>query len=75
MLVEWFFLMSVMSGPFDPATESGWQSVERSRHSFATLAECQSETHRLIIYYRTNPIQGGGGGGVIITGCQPWHTQ
>ena len=72
MLVEWFFLMSVMSGPFDPATEQGWQQVARSRHSYATLAECESARYWQAAFYREYPIMGGG---VVITGCQPWHTQ
>ena len=70
MIVEWFFLVSVMSGAFDPATEAGWQDINRSRHTYHTLAEC--ELHRDAVYhhFRLAPIEGGG---VVITGCQPIH--
>ena len=67
-MVEWFFLMAVMSGPFTP--NDGWQHVERTRHTYATMAECETARHRIIIKYREHPIEGGG---IVITGCQPIH--
>ena len=42
MVVEWFFLMSVLSGPFDPNCELGWKNVERTRHAFKLLDHCES---------------------------------
>ena len=68
MLVEWFFLVSVMSGAFD--LDTGWQDTTRSRHTYSTLAECESAKNGLYHMYRRNPIEGGG---VVITGCQPIH--
>ena len=68
MLVEWFFLTSVMSGGFD--LDTGWQDINRTRHTYSTLAECEAAKNTLYHLYRRTPIEGGG---VVITGCQPIH--
>lgn len=66
MLVEWYFLFSVLSGTFDPQT--GWQTVERYRVVAPSLAECETKRLDTWLRYREAPIPGGG---VVITGCQP----
>ena len=70
MIVQWFFLVSVLSGTFNPALEKGWPDVERQRHTYAGLAECESEREATHRYYLKHPVPGGA---VVITGCQPWH--
>ena len=70
LMTEWVFLVSILSGAFTPNTETGWQNVQRERHAYVTLAECEAGRSALYRQYRQHPIEGGG---VIITGCQPEH--
>ena len=72
MIVEWVFLISVLSGPFDPDTEQGWRDRERARFRTPDLATCENIRYHMTEHYRAHPVLGGA---VIITGCQPEHTQ
>ena len=74
MLVEWFFLISVLSGPFDVDRypDTGWRDVERGTFKAQDLGTCERLKHELHQHYVRNPVPGGA---VIITGCQPRHTQ
>ena len=67
MLIEYFFLYSILSGHFTPSSEQGWERVERHEVSSPSLAVCLAERDRTYRYYHDFPIPGGA---VVITDCQ-----
>ena len=65
MIAEWYFLVSVMTGTFDPVV--GWQYVHRYEHRTSTEREClaiRAQTHADLKATLSS------GSGLVITGCQ-----
>ena len=69
MVIEWSFLMCILL--VNPQAAGGWDII-RSSHVFPNLAACETARAQKYRYYKENPIMGGG---VVITGCQPGHTE
>lgn len=66
MLVEWYFLVSVMTGTFEPAT--GWEKTERFRVTAPTEQACV-ELRDLVHADLKDDLPSGSA--LVITGCQP----
>ena len=65
MVAEWYFLVSIMTGAFDPQT--GWQHVKRTEYVAASEQACWvlQEGTVQAIKERLKP-----GEGAVVTGCQ-----
>lgn len=65
MIVEWYFLVSIMTGTFDPQT--GWQHVQHLDYAAPSYEACLNLQEGIILDIRERLK---GGEGAVITGCQ-----
>lgn len=67
MVAEWYFLVSLLTGTFDPSTEMGWAKVQHYDFSAPSPEACEVLRAGTIQEFRSRLK---GGEGLVVTGCQ-----